>query len=115
MRVVVFDPVMHMSLDSRRFGSRFGGYRESRSLGLAVFGYSGSKTTDWFVERFLALSRSRGYGLDLGKRERSSDKGRSYAFGRSLRGTVLERPKIRIPGADFVLGKKEDWVIKSVR
>ena len=45
----------------------------------------------------------------------TSDKGRFYAFGRVFSGTVSSGPKIRIQGPNFVPGKKEDSVIKSVQ
>ena len=45
----------------------------------------------------------------------TSDKGRFYAFGRVFSGTVSSGPKIRIQGPNFVPGKKDDSVIKSVQ
>ena len=45
----------------------------------------------------------------------TSDKGRFYAFGRVFSGTVSSGPKVRIQGPNFVPGKKEDSVIKSIQ
>ncbi|ODN74356.1 elongation factor 2, variant 1 [Cryptococcus amylolentus CBS 6039] len=45
----------------------------------------------------------------------TSDKGRFYAFGRVFSGTVASGPKVRIQGPNFVPGKKEDSVIKSIQ
>ncbi|WWC62382.1 elongation factor 2 [Kwoniella dejecticola CBS 10117] len=45
----------------------------------------------------------------------TSDKGRFYAFGRVFSGTVSSGPKIRIQGPNFVPGKKDDSVIKSIQ
>ncbi|RXK38556.1 elongation factor 2 [Tremella mesenterica] len=45
----------------------------------------------------------------------TSDKGRFYAFGRVFSGTVRAGPKCRIQGPNFVPGKKEDSVIKSIQ
>ncbi|NXD32190.1 EF2 factor, partial [Spelaeornis formosus] len=45
----------------------------------------------------------------------TSDKGRFYAFGRVFAGTVSSGPKVRIQGPNFVPGKKDDSVIKSIQ
>lgn len=45
----------------------------------------------------------------------TSDKGRFYAFGRVFSGTVSSGPKVRIQGPNFVPGKKEDSVVKSIQ
>nr|XP_031859641.1 elongation factor 2 [Kwoniella shandongensis]KAA5526713.1 elongation factor 2 [Kwoniella shandongensis] len=45
----------------------------------------------------------------------TSDKGRFYAFGRVFSGTVSSGPKVRIQGPNFVPGKKDDSVIKSIQ
>ncbi|WWC88867.1 elongation factor 2 [Kwoniella dendrophila CBS 6074] len=45
----------------------------------------------------------------------TSDKGRFYAFGRVFAGTVSSGPKVRIQGPNFVPGKKEDSVVKSIQ
>ena len=44
----------------------------------------------------------------------TSDKGRFYAFGRVFSGTVSAGPKVRIQGPNFVPGRKEDSVVKSI-
>jgi elongation factor 2 len=41
----------------------------------------------------------------------TNDKGRFYAFGRVLSGTIVNGGKIRIMGANYVFGKNEDLVI----
>lgn len=45
----------------------------------------------------------------------TSDKGRFYAFGRVFSGTVATGQKVRIMGANYVPGKKEDLYIKTVQ
>ena len=45
----------------------------------------------------------------------TSDKGRFYAFGRVFSGTVSSGPKVRIQGPNFVPGKKDDSVVKSIQ
>ncbi|XP_013784466.1 translation elongation factor 2-like [Limulus polyphemus] len=45
----------------------------------------------------------------------TSDKGRFYAFGRVFSGTVASGLKCRIMGPNFVPGKKEDMVEKSIQ
>jgi len=45
----------------------------------------------------------------------TSDKGRFYAFGRVFAGTVSSSQKVRIMGANYVPGKKEDLHVKNVQ
>merc|ERR1712188_296884 len=45
----------------------------------------------------------------------TSDKGRFYAFGRVFAGTVKTGQKVRIMGPNYVPGKKDDLVIKSIQ
>jgi len=45
----------------------------------------------------------------------SNDRGRFFAFGRVFSGTVSTGQKVRIMGANFVPGKKEDLVIKPIQ
>jgi len=45
----------------------------------------------------------------------TSDKGRFYAFGRVFAGTVATGQKVRIMGANYVYGKKEDLYLKSIQ
>jgi len=45
----------------------------------------------------------------------TSDKGRFYAFGRVFSGTVACGQKVRIMGPNYVHGKKEDLVEKSIQ
>lgn len=45
----------------------------------------------------------------------TSDKGRFYAFGRVFSGTVTTGLKVRIMGANFVPGKKDDLYIKPIQ
>lgn len=41
----------------------------------------------------------------------TNDKGRFYAFGRVLSGTIVNGSKIRIMGANFVFGKHDDLCV----
>merc|ERR1712226_279494 len=45
----------------------------------------------------------------------TTDKGRFYAFGRVFSGTVATGQKVRIMGANFTPGKKEDLYEKSIQ
>merc|ERR1712168_1231056 len=45
----------------------------------------------------------------------TSDKGRFYAFGRVFSGTCETGQKVRIMGPNYVVGKKEDFNIKSIQ
>lgn len=45
----------------------------------------------------------------------TSDKGRFYAFGRVFSGTVASGQKVRIMGPNYVPGKKDDLVEKSIQ
>merc|ERR1712000_725034 len=45
----------------------------------------------------------------------AADKGRFYAFGRVFAGTVKTGQKVRIMGPNYVPGKKDDLVIKSIQ
>eukprot|EP01111_Echinosteliopsis_oligospora_P009066 TRINITY_DN258_c0_g1_i1.p1 TRINITY_DN258_c0_g1~~TRINITY_DN258_c0_g1_i1.p1 ORF type:complete len:841 (+),score=236.13 TRINITY_DN258_c0_g1_i1:133-2655(+) len=45
----------------------------------------------------------------------TSDKGRFYAFGRVFAGTIASGQKVRIMGANYVPGKKEDLNIKNIQ
>jgi len=45
----------------------------------------------------------------------TSDKGRFYAFGRVFAGTVATGQKVRIMGANYVVGKKDDLYLKSIQ
>jgi len=45
----------------------------------------------------------------------TSDKGRFFAFGRVFAGTVQQGQKIRILGANYEHGKKEDLYVKSIQ
>jgi len=45
----------------------------------------------------------------------TSDKGRFYAFGRVFSGTIKTGQKVRIMGANYVPGKKEDLYVKSIQ
>jgi elongation factor 2 len=45
----------------------------------------------------------------------SSDKGRFFAFGRVFAGTVQSGMKVRIMGANYEHGKKEDLYVKSIQ
>jgi len=53
--------------------------------------------------------------LYVSKMVPTSDKGRFYAFGRVFSGTVKSGMKVRIQGANYVHGKKDDLFIKSVQ
>lgn len=53
--------------------------------------------------------------LYVSKTVPTSDKGRFYAFGRVFSGTVRSGLKVRIQGPDYVLGQKEDLLIKTVQ
>lgn len=44
----------------------------------------------------------------------AADKGRFYAFGRVFSGTVTSGQKVRIMGANFKVGKKEDLYEKNI-
>jgi len=43
------------------------------------------------------------------------DKGRFYAFGRVFAGTLVSGQKVRILGANFEVGKKDDLYIKNIQ
>jgi elongation factor 2 len=45
----------------------------------------------------------------------SSDKGRFFAFGRVFAGTVATGQKVRIMGANYVHGKKDDLFLKNIQ
>jgi len=45
----------------------------------------------------------------------TSDKGRFYAFGRVFSGIVASSQKVRIMGANYVPGKKDDLHLKSIQ
>jgi elongation factor 2 len=45
----------------------------------------------------------------------TADRGRFYAFGRVFSGTVATGLKVRIQGANYVPGKKEDLYIKPIQ
>jgi elongation factor 2 len=45
----------------------------------------------------------------------TSDKGRFYAFGRVFSGTVKTGAQVRIMGANYVPGKKEDLYVKTIQ
>jgi elongation factor 2 len=45
----------------------------------------------------------------------TTDKGRFYAFGRVFSGTVKTGAKVRIMGANYVPGKKDDLYIKNIQ
>jgi len=53
--------------------------------------------------------------LYVSKMVPTSDKGRFYAVGRVFSGTVRTGHKVRIMGANFTFGKKEDLYLKSVQ
>merc|ERR1712125_24481 len=53
--------------------------------------------------------------LYISKMVPTSDKGRFYAFGRVFAGTVKTGQKVRIMGPNYVPGKKDDLVIKSIQ
>merc|ERR1711874_375867 len=53
--------------------------------------------------------------LYMSKMVPTSDKGRFYAFGRVFAGTVKTGQKVRIMGPNYVPGKKDDLVIKSIQ
>lgn len=44
----------------------------------------------------------------------SADKGRFYAFGRVFSGTVSSGQKVRIMGANYKIGKKDDLYEKNI-
>jgi elongation factor 2 len=43
------------------------------------------------------------------------DKGRFFAFGRVFAGTIVSGQKVRILGANFEVGKKDDLYVKSIQ
>jgi elongation factor 2 len=45
----------------------------------------------------------------------TADKGRFFAFGRVFAGTIVSGQKIRILGANFEVGKKDDLYIKTIQ
>ena len=45
----------------------------------------------------------------------SADKGRFYAFGRVFSGTVSSGQKVRIMGANYKPGKKDDFYEKNIQ
>lgn len=45
----------------------------------------------------------------------TADRGRFYAFGRVFAGTVATGLKVRIQGANYVPGKKEDLYLKPIQ
>lgn len=45
----------------------------------------------------------------------TNDKGRFYAFGRVFSGTIATGQKVRIMGANYVPGKKDDLYEKSIQ
>ena len=45
----------------------------------------------------------------------AADKGRFYAFGRVFSGTVVPGQKVRIMGANYKPGSKDDLAIKSIQ
>ena len=45
----------------------------------------------------------------------TSDKGRFYAFGRVFAGTIKTGMKVRIMGANYQVGKKDDLYIKNIQ
>ena len=45
----------------------------------------------------------------------TNDKGRFYAFGRVLSGTIINGNKVKIMGANFVFGKNEDIIEKPIQ
>eukprot|EP00727_Mastigamoeba_balamuthi_P014092 m51a1_g9305 putative elongation factor 2-like (841) ;mRNA; f:79531-82501 len=45
----------------------------------------------------------------------TSDRGRFYAFGRVFSGTIRTGMQVRIMGANFTMGKKEDLFIKTIQ
>jgi elongation factor 2 len=53
--------------------------------------------------------------LYVSKMVPTSDKGRFYAFGRVFSGTVRGGQKVRIMGANYLYGKKEDLYHKSIQ
>jgi len=53
--------------------------------------------------------------LYISKMVPTSDKGRFYAFGRVFSGTVRTGQKVRIMGPNFIPGKKDDLVVKSIQ
>eukprot|EP01121_Diplochlamys_sp_Union-15-3_P008695 TRINITY_DN232_c0_g1_i10.p1 TRINITY_DN232_c0_g1~~TRINITY_DN232_c0_g1_i10.p1 ORF type:complete len:841 (-),score=214.23 TRINITY_DN232_c0_g1_i10:28-2550(-) len=53
--------------------------------------------------------------LYVSKMVPTTDKGRFYAFGRVFAGTVKTGQKVRIMGANYVYGKKEDLYVKSIQ
>jgi elongation factor 2 len=53
--------------------------------------------------------------LYVSKMVPSSDRGRFYAVGRVFSGTVRTGHKVRIMGANFVFGKKEDLYLKAIQ
>ena len=53
--------------------------------------------------------------LYISKMVPTSDKGRFYAFGRVFSGTVRTGQKVRIMGPNYIPGKKEDLVVKSIQ
>lgn len=53
--------------------------------------------------------------LYISKMVPTADRGRFYAFGRVFAGTVATGMKVRIQGANYVPGKKEDLYIKPIQ
>jgi len=45
----------------------------------------------------------------------TADKGRFFAFGRVFSGTIISGSKVRICGANYEVGKKEDLFIKNIQ
>jgi len=44
----------------------------------------------------------------------TADKSRFFAFGRVFSGTVKTGEKVRIMGANYVAGKKDDLYVKTI-
>ena len=53
--------------------------------------------------------------LYISKMVPTNDKGRFYAFGRVFSGTVKTGQKVRIMGANYIPGKKDDLFIKNIQ
>ena len=53
--------------------------------------------------------------LYISKMVPTTDKGRFYAFGRVFSGIVATGQKVRIMGANYVPGKKEDLYTKQIQ
>jgi elongation factor 2 len=76
--------------------------------------YTGDMT-DTFADSIRRCDASGPLMFFVSKMVPSSDKGRFHAVGRCFSGTIKSGHKVRIMGANYVVGQKEDLFMKSVQ